>query len=68
MEPEELIWLLKNINPLSVWGRAIHIHLETATPESLDELVLEIRSQANDNPQMMREILGSTIYDKLIIR
>jgi hypothetical protein len=58
--------LLSNVNPLSMWGAVIHLTLENPTEAHIAELVRELHSQAQDNPLMMREILGGTIYDKII--
>lgn len=59
--------LLKNVNPLSFWGNAIHLAIKNPTPEVIEELIISLRSQAKDNAQMMREILGSIIYDTIIL-
>lgn len=58
--------LLKNVNPLSLLGMAIHKALQNPTEEKMDGLIQELQSQAKDNPLMMREILGFAIFNKII--
>lgn len=60
----EVRFLLSCVNKLSLVGYAIHSALKRNA--DLDQVILDLRSQAKDNPQAMREILGPTVYEKLI--
>lgn len=65
MEAQDIADLLRNVNPLPLWGMAIHKAIADPTPERMEQLIKDLRSQAKDNPQMMRDILGGIIYEKL---
>jgi hypothetical protein len=67
MHKYEARFYLSCVNRLSVWGQAIHEFLKrNPSADEFDELIGELRSQAKDNDRMMREILGPTVYGKLI--
>ena len=59
--------MLRNVNKLSLWGAAIRVVVDgKPTADDIDNLILELRSQSKDNPKIMAEILGRTIYDIII--
>jgi hypothetical protein len=63
----EVRFYLSCVNRLSSWGLAIHELLKkNPSADEFDELIRELRSQAKDNDRSMREILGLTVYEKLI--
>lgn len=61
-----MIQLLRQVPNVSLWGAAIHATLKKPTKKTVEELIVSLRSQAKDNPQMMRDILSGVIYDKII--
>jgi hypothetical protein len=56
--------LLKKIDGNNIWAIAIKTALDTKS--DLNQLVTELRSQAKDNPEMMKKILGQTCHSQLI--
>lgn len=67
MTHRELVKLLRNVNPMSLWGAAVRKVVDgKPTPDQVTELIRELRSQAKDNRQMMKEILGHHIFETII--
>ena len=56
---------LKKIDHDSIWGIAIKDVIKGNNPESFKELIRNLKSQANDNNKMMRNILGNA-YESVI--
>lgn len=58
-EKRVLLKLLNNVGHDSVWGvacRAVKL-------SGVEEIVKSLRSQGNDNPAMMKNILGKELYN-----
>jgi hypothetical protein len=61
-------FLLSLVKKPSIWQEGIQLHLKKGAKADFDGLIEQLRGQAKDNPEGMREILGSEVYDKLILK
>ncbi len=58
--------LMMSVKHDSPWGLAIRAWQEDPTPAGLAALMSQLRSQAMDNEQIMREILGAELTKLLL--
>ena len=63
---QHIIELLKGVNPDTLWGVAIHKVVATEHSHRAMDLVIDLRSQARDNPAVMREILGDEAFHEIM--
>jgi len=56
---------LKEVNPKSIWGVAISNVIKDNAPYKFRHLICELKSQANDAPECMKQILGPA-YENVI--
>jgi hypothetical protein len=56
--------LLSKVGKNTMWGYAIHSHINHGGKVS--ELIVSLRSQSIDNPKMMKEILGFELYNLIV--
>ena len=66
-KPElDFIPCLKAVDPQSIWGAAVHNVLNDLTPFKFRLLVSELKSQNEDQPDLMLKILGDPCHSQLI--
>ena len=66
-KPElDFIPCLRAVDPQSIWGAAVHNVLNDLTPFKFRLLVSELKSQNEDQPDLMLKILGDPCYSQLI--
>lgn len=66
-KPElDFIPCLHAVDPQSIWGAAVHNVLNDLTPFKFRLLVSELKSQNEDQPDLMLKILGDPCYSQLI--
>ena len=66
-QPEkDFIPCLKAVDPQSIWGAAVHNVLNDLTPFKFRLLVSELKSQNEDQPDLMLKILGDPCHSQLI--
>lgn len=65
-QEEKLLNCLTMVDKESIWGLAIHKVLCDLTENKFRTLVQQLKSQEEDCPQIMREILNNGCYQTLI--
>lgn len=63
---QHIIQLLKTVSPETLWGLAIQKVVFNENSERVMDLVIDLRSQARDNPAVMQEILGDDTYREIM--
>jgi hypothetical protein len=63
---EQILDLLKDVNPNTLWGVAIRNVRDRNEQHATMDLVADLQSQSQDNPRLMKEILGPKVYAKIL--
>lgn len=61
----EIIELLKKVNTDSIWGTGIRLVVQSPNSAKIIDLVIDLRSQARDNPALMMDILGYEAFEAI---
>jgi hypothetical protein len=56
---------LEAVSDDSIWGTAISNVMKQPTVVKIRQLISDLKSQANDNREVMLNILGDTCYEQL---
>lgn len=59
---QHIIELLKAVNPDSIWGTGIRLVVQQENADKVMDLVIDLRDQARDNPEGMKDILGAECF------
>lgn len=65
-QEKELFKCLQNVDVESLWGLAISNVVQSPDVPRFRRLVCDLKSQANDNEVVMRDILGQQCFNNLI--
>jgi len=65
-QEKQFITLLKQCNKNSLWGIAISNVLNEPTTAKYLRLISDLKSQANDSPVVMKNILGNQAFKLLM--
>lgn len=65
-QEERFLNCLTAVDSNSIWGLAIQKVLGDVSEEKFRALVVQLKSQERDNPQIMREILNEGCYETLL--
>jgi len=64
-QESNLFLALSKVRENTLWGKAINKALENPTVDRFRSLVKQLKSQNNDNPVIMLDILGKDCQNKL---
>lgn len=63
---EQFLALLERVNDSSIWGVAISNVLNNPQPWKVRDLICELKSQAYDGVDVMKDILGEEAFNQLL--